>query len=195
MKNVNIFASWSFIDTWVCTKSRTITECIWTEVAQHRDTCCDTQFAWSPKIVSQLQALSHVSSWGLAQGLPLVQYKQDFYRHVYEWVVVVPQFWEWLGWARPRHAEPGGGQAKIDVRQDSTYNPVWASGSYTVASALSGFSSGCCFMWALLQGDANCRHSSSVNGIGQYAHAVAWCLVGAHNGACRERTLLWQWTL
>ncbi len=137
--------------------------------------------------------LAHVSPWGLGLSCPPVQYKQDFYRHVYERVVAVPLFWDRLGWARLRCA--GQGEAAKDWCQPGQYNPVWSSGSCSMASALSGFSSGCCFMWALLQGDTNCQHSSSVNGIGQCTHVVVWCLVGAHNRSCRVSTLLWKWTL
>lgn len=153
----------------------------------HSD-CC------GPKIVGQLWALAHVSPWGLGQSCLLVQYKQDFYRHVYEQLVVVPCFgagWAELGWVVLVGGEEGG----KDWCQAGQYYPVWASGSYTMASALSGFSSGCCFMWALLQGDTNCQHSSSVNGIGQCTHVVGWCLVGVHNGSCKESTPLWKWAL
>lgn len=49
----------------------------------------------------------HVSSWGLRQSRLLVQYKQDFYRHVYEQVVVVPRFR--TGWAELVCLELGRG--------------------------------------------------------------------------------------
>lgn len=147
----------------------------------------------SPKIVGHLWVLAHVSSWGLGQSRLLVQYKQDFYRHVYEQVVEAP--WFGTGWAELGWAKPGRGVAGKDWCQAGQYNPVWASGSYTMASALSGFSSCCYFMWALLQGDTNCQHSSSVNGIGQCTHVVVGCLLGAHDGSCRESTPLWKWTL